>query len=606
MNHRHLYVATDGSDASDGAPRRPWRTIQHGIERLKPGDTLHVRGGTYYERLHVDGGKVSGAEGAMITIRNCGGETVIVDGSRHPGFTEPYKMLLIADASYLRVEGLIFCNNRTAHYGWQDAPEGIHVLATENGPGCRHIEIVNNVVYNIDGETWGYHSYDEESRRHSGGMNAHGIAVYGRGAAPEAAVTNMVIEGNEVYYCMCGASESVVVNGNVDGFRIANNYIHDNDNIGIDVIGGERVSRARALDAARNGVVCGNVVINNTGMANQVYDRGGGANGIYVDGGKDTVIEHNFVAGSNYGCEVGTENLGFELSANVVIRHNVFACNEDTSILLGGTEGAGGIVAERNTAYGDEGAPVCTNEGGNYVIKDNILIASEGRPFWDTYGDASAISFEGNVYFLDGEGGAQAPAGDASGAVAEGMPVADAPGGDFTPAAAYAGKGADIAALKEAVGAELYQKALNNYAARTRALQVLRSVYAILNDPAHKGSKAKPLDAGALGGNIARYFESLPGVAGTGAIVGMKRSGEGAALLDMTDGAFFEPGSPGSYLGQVLCGKGEDGAIVPEATKEDNVIAHMRIYCRLPYTSDGQVHYIDRQVSDVCVRFRVK
>jgi len=591
MNHRTLYVATNGSDANDGALERPWRTIQFGINQLKPGDTLLIRGGTYDERLHVDGGKVRGAEGAKITIRNANGQVVIVDGSRHPDFTEPFKMLQITDASHLRVEGLTFCNNRTAHYGWQSMPEGIHVLATKDGPGCHFIEIVNNVVRDIDGETWAYHSYDPETQRHSGGMNGHGIAVYGRGATQEAAITNLLIEGNEVCYCKCGASESVVVNGNVDGFCITRNYIHDNNNIGIDVIGGERVSENRELNAARNGVVCGNVVINNTGMANQVYDQGGGANGIYVDGGRNTVIEYNFVAGSNYGCEVGTENLGFELSAGIIIRHNVFAYNEDTSILLGGTEGAGDIVAERNTAYGDEGAPVCTNEGGNYVIKNNILMASAGRRFLDAYGNAKAIAFEGNVCFSDEEGNAP-------------MPVANAPAGDFTPIPAHGDKGADIGALKEAVGAELYQKALNSFAARTKAMETFRAVYAILNDPKHKGSKEKPLEANALGGNIARYFENLPGVAGTGAIVGLKRSGEGAALLDMTPGAFFEPNSPGSYLGQVLCGQGQDGQIVPGATKQDNVISNMRIYFRVPYAANGQTHFIDRQVSDATVRFR--
>jgi len=521
---------------------------------------------------------------------------VIVDGSRHPAFTEPFKLLQITDASYLRVEGITFCNNNTAHRGWHNTPEGIHVLATPSGPGCRHVQIVGNTVRDIDGETWAYHHYDADAQRHYGGMNGHGIAVYGRGAAPESAVTDLLIEGNEVCYCKCGSSESVVVNGNVDGFRILRNYIHDNNNIGIDVIGGERVSAVRELNAARNGVVAGNVVINNTGMANQVYEMGGGANGIYVDGGRDTVIEHNFVAGSNYGCEVGTENLGFDLSAGIIIRHNVFACNEDASILLGGTEGAGDIVAERNTAYGDEGAPVCTNEGGNYVIRDNILIASAGQNCWDEYGDAKAITFEGNVCHSDAERQLGIPA-----------PVADAPGGDFTPIPAYAGKGADIAALKQAVGAELYQKAVRNFAARTQATDVFRAVYAILNDPANKGSVEKPLDADALGGNIARYFESLPGVAGTGAIVGMKRSAEcGKGLLDMTDDAFYEPSDYGSYYGQARCGKGEDGIIVPEATTRDNTVTGMRIYFRVPYAANGQIHYIDRQISDVCVRFRAE
>lgn len=623
MKPRKLYVAVTGSNHNDGTIEKPWQTIQHGINQLKPGDTLLIRGGTYYERLHIDGSKISGTEDAMITIKSYDGETAVVDGSQLPGFTAPYQLLLIVDASYLRIEGLTICNNHIAHRGWEGTPEGIHVLATENGPGSRHIEIVNNLVHHIDGETWGYHTYDQQHQRHISSMNGHGIAVYGRGASQQSAITDLLIQSNEVCYCKLGASESIVVNGNVDDFRILNNYVHDNNNIGIDVIGGEGVSTNRELNAARNGVVSGNVVINNTGMANQVYHNGGGANGIYIDGGKDTLIEYNFVVGSNYGCEVGTENLGFDLSANIVIRHNVFTFSEDTSILLGGTEGAGDIVAKRNTVYGDAGAPVSTNEGGNYVVKDNILIASNSNNFWDAYGDAKSIAFDNNVYYRDNESKAATQhlhpsaadadvpkpsfdplvalaAGNVSGLFAEDMPVKDAPGGDFTPTPAYFDKGADIETLKATVGAELYQKALNNYKARVKALDVFHSVYTILDDPKNKGSVEIPLDASALGNNLCRHFESLPGVAGTGTIVGMKRS---SGSREMTEGAYFEPGSPGSYLGQVLCGKDEDGKIVPEATKQDNVVTNMRIYFRVPYTSDGQVHYIDRQVSDVCIRF---
>ena len=48
---------------------------------------------------------------------------------------------------------------------------------------------------------------------------------------------------------MLGASESVVVNGNVKGWRIAGNHIHDNNNIGIDAIGYEgHDRRAGAVD----------------------------------------------------------------------------------------------------------------------------------------------------------------------------------------------------------------------------------------------------------------------------------------------------------------------------------------------------------------------
>ncbi len=39
-----------------------------------------------------------------------------------------------------------------------------------------------------------------------------------------------------------GSRESLVVNGNVTNFRITHNIVHDNNNIGIDVIGFERTA----------------------------------------------------------------------------------------------------------------------------------------------------------------------------------------------------------------------------------------------------------------------------------------------------------------------------------------------------------------------------
>ena len=90
------------------------------------------------------------------------------------------------------------------------------------------VRIVGNHVHDLgnDNDTLG--SFD---------INAHGIAVYGDD--PHAPVTDLAIRDNVVDHLHLGASESVVVNGNVNGWAITGNHIHDNDNIGIDAIGFE-------------------------------------------------------------------------------------------------------------------------------------------------------------------------------------------------------------------------------------------------------------------------------------------------------------------------------------------------------------------------------
>lgn len=54
----------------------------------------------------------------------------------------------------------------------------------------------------------------------------HGIAIWATN--DKVPVTGLVIENCKVHHCLCGDSESVVVNGNIDGFVIRGNTIHDN------------------------------------------------------------------------------------------------------------------------------------------------------------------------------------------------------------------------------------------------------------------------------------------------------------------------------------------------------------------------------------------
>src|SRR4051812_44697283 len=44
-----------GDDAAGGNRANPWRTIQHGVDQLKPGDTLYLGGGIYYENVRITG-----------------------------------------------------------------------------------------------------------------------------------------------------------------------------------------------------------------------------------------------------------------------------------------------------------------------------------------------------------------------------------------------------------------------------------------------------------------------------------------------------------------------------------------------------------------------
>ncbi len=78
--------AERGDDTHDGSKAKPWKSISHALAQLRPGDTLCLRGGTYYESVDVP---VSGTEEKPLTIRSYPGELAIIDGGLREFFDDP-------------------------------------------------------------------------------------------------------------------------------------------------------------------------------------------------------------------------------------------------------------------------------------------------------------------------------------------------------------------------------------------------------------------------------------------------------------------------------------------------------------------------------------
>ena len=72
------YIALTGTDAAVGSGASPWRTIQHGVDALKAGDTLLIGPGTYREQIEMHSG---GTAGAPITLSAAPGAHVVVSGA---------------------------------------------------------------------------------------------------------------------------------------------------------------------------------------------------------------------------------------------------------------------------------------------------------------------------------------------------------------------------------------------------------------------------------------------------------------------------------------------------------------------------------------------
>ena len=310
------YVATTGNDSNPGTQSAPWRTIQHAADTVHAGSTVYVRGGIYEELVRIS---VSGnANDGFITFRSYPGETAVLDAI-HATPEGRQGVLTIQNQSYVRIEGFEIRNFHTAQHHL--TPLGINVI----GSGA-HIELLKNNVHHIE------QTFPGRDKPGSGG-NGFGIAVYGTNA--QAPITDLIIDGNEVHHLKTGSSESLVVNGNVTNFRITHNIVHDNNNIGIDVIGFERTAHDPAVDQARDGTVSHNLVYNITSRGNPAYGNDQSSDGIYVDGGTRILIEQNTIHDVDFGIELASEHKD-RATSYIIARNNLIYHCHTAGVSIGG------------------------------------------------------------------------------------------------------------------------------------------------------------------------------------------------------------------------------------------------------------------------------
>ena len=283
------YVSKRGSDSNLGRIDSPWLTIQHAANTVKAGAIVYVLGGVYHESVNFP---ASGTAEAPITFQSYPEQAAIIDGTgvsccsskSSLSGNEIQGLINIVNQSYIVIRGFEVRNFTTSNVAY--TPAGVWITGSGRG-----IQILNNRVHNIT------------TKSETNG-NAFGISVYGTAKAP---ITQLVINGNEVYDLRTGSSESVNVDGNVTYFKITNNLIHDNDNIGIAAIGYEGVGPV-GYDEAMYGVISGNTVYNISGITNPGEGYQYDADGLYCDGCAYVTFERNVILQTDYGIETTSEN----------------------------------------------------------------------------------------------------------------------------------------------------------------------------------------------------------------------------------------------------------------------------------------------------------
>lgn len=402
-NFKTIYVSPNGSDESNGELKSPLKTIDLALSMATPGDTVMLREGTYHQRVVFP---KSGLLDKWITLKAYKGEKAKIDGTG----VSCYGWMGLVEIKNIRcvaIENLDICNYTNTSRNCD--PEGIQITGES-----RHITIRNCNIYGIKNNAPGRDNPNQTDDYRS----THAILALGDANAP---ISNLTIEGCDIYDINTGTSETLTLAGNVDGFVIKKNKVYDVENIGIIVAGGDNLNPNgnKATNYARNGVIVDNIVYNCTHTKSpDTWDANSyGAIGIYVCGGANTIIERNIVFSCDRGIGLVSESDLYATQGCIVRNNFVYNCYR-TGIYMGDylgytNGGTKDCVVINNTVYFNnrvlgafgeiEGEIRLTRNCFNNVIKNNIVYARPKSIFIHKYTESGKNnSIDYNLYYTTG------------------------------------------------------------------------------------------------------------------------------------------------------------------------------------------------------------
>jgi hypothetical protein len=411
----NYYVSPSGSDTTgSGTLASPWATITHAITAVGgPGVTINARAGTYNERVSVT--KSGSASAGYFIIRNYdspSGSAIINGGTVTIGTGGyAYGLVDIVSRSYVTVDGFGIYNFTTTNDSL--VPAGIHV----EGSGS-NILLLNNYIHHI----WNTGKASSHNGN-CGNPSPEALGVIVAGTVGTAPLNNITISGNELTDLQTGCSESFTVNGNVNGFTISHNKVHNNSSIGIAALGGEGVASGYSQyngspnDQARNGEISDNTVYtihSNSQGSSGVYGLNCYcADGIYLDGSAGITVERNAVYDVDLGIEVTGEGAK-QNTTNNVVRDNLFFYNSYVGISIGGQGTPGGSsnsTVVNNTTWSNgvtsASGPLGefatgTKLTGTNTVDNNIFYASSVSGTLVNAATTATVTLNYNLYYTPG------------------------------------------------------------------------------------------------------------------------------------------------------------------------------------------------------------
>ncbi len=215
---RGFFVSPKGSSRGDGSISKPWdlKTALDHPSKVKPGDTIWLRGGTYGDGGHtIFNSKLEGAAGNPITVRAYPGERVTIDGC------------FMIYGSWSTFWGLEVTNSRAKRTSQEagshpdDIPQGngFNVLGSHN-------QFINNIVHEqstgfgfwkeaVDSELYGNVTYNNGWE---GPDRTHGYGIYSQNETGMKRIRDNISFNNFGWYTLHIYGESVRLQGyEIDG-----------------------------------------------------------------------------------------------------------------------------------------------------------------------------------------------------------------------------------------------------------------------------------------------------------------------------------------------------------------------------------------------------
>lgn len=409
------YVSTIGSDSNNGTSTNDaWLTIDHAVDNVSAGSTIHVAPGTYVGRVSFDR---SGSLDSPIILDGDGTSGAVISGSGLTVASGWDPLVDINGKSYITIKDMRITDFTSSSNNC--SPVGLFIRNTATNSQSTNITI-DNVQFDTIQQT--YWNGNNNNQGGSVGNDAHALAVYGtQGTGYD--INNITIKNSTFFDNLTGSSEVLVINGNVDNWDVIENTIYNNNNIAIDIIGHE--GKAPSSDQARNGGIYGNTVYNistnrTPGYENKAYtssvETGGYdlcAGAIYIDGGTNVIVEGNYTYSSDIGIEIASEWPG-KVTDYITVRSNFVYNNGQCGIAIGGYDSGRGnakyIKVLNNTMYKngtfewDMGELCVQFYVSNSVFKNNIMFAktqSDGTAFFITSagGTPTSSNVDYNLYY---------------------------------------------------------------------------------------------------------------------------------------------------------------------------------------------------------------